>query len=59
MRSAIITGANRGIGKQLVKSFAENGYDIWACTRQKNEQFDSDILFALILKTKFIIAKII
>lgn len=41
MKSAIITGANRGIGKQLVKSFAENGYDVWACARQKNEQFDS------------------
>ena len=26
----IITGANRGIGKELVKVFAEAGANIWA-----------------------------
>lgn len=31
----IITGANRGIGKELVKVFAEAGANIWACMRKE------------------------
>lgn len=38
-RTAIITGANRGIGKSLVEEFANAGYDIWACIRKENEEF--------------------
>lgn len=30
---AVITGATKGIGKALVKTFAENGFDIAACSR--------------------------
>lgn len=37
----IITGANRGIGKELVKVFAEAGANIWACMRKENEDFIS------------------
>ncbi|MBE6908522.1 MAG: SDR family oxidoreductase [Ruminococcaceae bacterium] len=38
--SVIITGANRGIGSQTVKRFAEGGYQkIWACARKEDEQF--------------------
>lgn len=36
----IITGANRGIGKAMVKMFAENHYDIWACARTKTEEYE-------------------
>jgi len=32
-RKAVITGSNRGIGKAIVRILAENGADIWACTR--------------------------
>lgn len=39
-KTVIITGANKGIGKQLVKTFAENNYDIWACARRQNEEFE-------------------
>lgn len=42
-KSAIITGSNRGIGKELLHTFAENGYDVWACARTQSEEFESDI----------------
>lgn len=42
-KSAIITGANRGIGKELLHTFAENGYDVWACARTQSEEFERDI----------------
>ena len=40
-KTAIITGANRGIGKELVLEFAQNGYDIWACARSESEEFET------------------
>lgn len=42
-KTAIITGASRGIGAQLVKSFAKNGYDIWACARKKKSDFEQSM----------------
>ena len=42
-KNAIITGSNRGIGKALVNVFAQNGANIWACARNKNEEFESFI----------------
>lgn len=42
-KTVIITGSNRGIGKQLVESFANEGYDIWACTRKESDEFSSFI----------------
>jgi len=36
---AIVTGCNRGIGKEIVKVFAENGANIWACVRKENQSF--------------------
>lgn len=33
-KNAIITGANRGIGKSLVEVFAANSYNVWACCRK-------------------------
>ena len=39
-KNAVITGANRGIGKSLVEVFASNGYNIWACARKQNIEFE-------------------
>ncbi|SHG32541.1 3-oxoacyl-[acyl-carrier protein] reductase [Fibrobacter sp. UWH9] len=39
-KTAIITGSNRGIGKEFVKSFAKSGYDIYACARKQDESFE-------------------
>ena len=42
-KNAIITGTNRGIGKALLYTFAENGYDVWACARTQTEEFENEI----------------
>ena len=39
-RTAIITGSNRGIGKEFVKVFAQAGYDIYACARKQDCAFE-------------------
>lgn len=39
MQNVIITGASRGIGNALVKAFAENGDNIWACIRKESGAF--------------------
>lgn len=56
-KTAIITGTNRGIGKELVSEFARNGYDVWACARQYNEEFEA-FLKSLEAETKQIIKPI-
>ena len=38
-KNAVITGCNRGIGKEIVRVFAENGADIWACLRKESKSF--------------------
>ena len=38
-KNSVITGCNRGIGKEIVKVFAENGANIWACVRKENSTF--------------------
>lgn len=43
MGNVIITGANRGIGKALLQTFACNGYNIWACARKATLEFESMI----------------
>lgn len=40
MKNVIITGANRGIGKTLVEEFASVGYNVWACARRQNPEFE-------------------
>lgn len=46
MKNVIITGANRGIGKALLHTFACNGYNIWACARKSTPEFES-MIFSL------------
>ena len=39
-KNAIITGTNRGIGKCMVQEFAAAGYDVFACARNQNDEFE-------------------
>lgn len=39
-KNVIITGSNRGIGLAMVKKFAKDGWNIWACARKYNESFE-------------------
>lgn len=39
-KNVILTGANRGIGKAVLKCFVENGANVWACVRKKNTAFE-------------------
>ncbi len=38
-KNAIITGCNRGIGLAMLRVFAENGANIWACARSETPEF--------------------
>lgn len=38
--NVVITGSNRGIGKVMLKVFAEAGYNIWACARKHSVEFE-------------------
>ena len=38
-KNIIITGCNRGIGKELLIQFAKKSCDIWACVRRENQEF--------------------
>ena len=38
-KNTVITGCNRGIGKEIVRVFAENGANIWACVREESGTF--------------------
>lgn len=37
----MITGCNRGIGKEAVRLFAEQGYNLICCIRKENDDFSS------------------
>lgn len=38
-KTAVVTGCNRGIGKEVLTVFAENGADVFACARQESAAF--------------------
>ena len=42
-KNAIITGARRGIGRKTVETFAAEGANVWACAREKNDDFENDM----------------
>ena len=42
-KNAIITGANRGIGQEILIAFASEGCNIWACARKQNTEFEEKI----------------
>lgn len=42
-KNAVITGANRGIGRACVEYFASQGANIWACARKEYEGFAEDM----------------
>lgn len=39
-KTAVITGCNKGIGKVILETFAENGANIIACTRKETIEFN-------------------
>lgn len=41
--NCIITGSNRGIGRNIVEKFAANGANIWACARRTSSEFEQDM----------------
>lgn len=40
-KNAIVTGANRGLGKALVERLAKSNCNVWAIMRTKSEKFDA------------------
>lgn len=42
-KTAIITGCNRGIGLEILRLFAKEGANIYACIREPKEAFEKEI----------------
>lgn len=42
-KNIVVTGSNRGIGKAIVQKLASEGANIWACAREKNEDFEEEL----------------
>lgn len=40
-RTALVTGANRGLGKAITKKLVENHINVIACARKENIEFES------------------
>ena len=38
-KNAVITGCNKGIGREVLKTFSKNGANIFACVRSIDEGF--------------------
>lgn len=39
-KNAMITGCARGIGRQMLIAFAQNGANVWACCRSESDEFN-------------------
>ena len=42
-KTAVITGCNKGIGKEILKIFSVNGAKVFACVREIDEKFNAEI----------------
>lgn len=42
-KNAIVTGANRGIGKETVRCLASYGANVWACARTPSSEFEQNL----------------
>jgi 3-oxoacyl-[acyl-carrier protein] reductase len=38
-KTAVVTGSNKGIGLEIIRTFSENGANIFACARNINDNF--------------------
>jgi len=43
-KNSILTGANRGIGNAILRLFAANSCNVWACARTRSEAFEEHCL---------------
>jgi 3-oxoacyl-[acyl-carrier protein] reductase len=56
-RTAVITGCNRGIGRAILETFAENGANIFACVRKESDKF-TDFVVNVAMKKSVLITPI-
>jgi 3-oxoacyl-[acyl-carrier protein] reductase len=42
-KTAVVTGCNRGIGKEVLTTFAEHGANVFACVRRESAEFNDFI----------------
>lgn len=42
-KNVLLTGANRGIGKKILEKLAQNGANVWACSRTYHEEFEKTV----------------
>ena len=43
MKTAIVTGTNRGIGLGIIKELARNHINVWACARKQSIEFEEKL----------------
>lgn len=42
-KTAVVTGANRGLGRAILLKLAEHGARVYACARTENPEFEADL----------------